>query len=68
MSTSPPSTPKPHADLFDETIANAPVDERPATEEDERILAERQADPHPVWISGEEVTGRLAERIRREHG
>ncbi len=57
---------KPKLDAVADAVANAPLDERPVTEEERRAIGEASQDPQPTWVDGDEVSRRLAERARRE--
>lgn len=56
----------PKVDPVVEAAANAPLDDRPMTDEERRLIDEVRNDPNPVWIDGDEVSRKLAERARRE--
>ena len=56
----------PKVDPVSEAIANAPLDDRPETDEERKLIEEVRNDPNPVWIDGDEVSKKLAERARRE--
>lgn len=61
-----PNTARAHdADPVAAAVANAPEDERPATEEEIAALREARADDRP-FISGAAVTAEILERSRRE--
>ena len=48
------------------SLANAPLDDFPETEEERAAVAAARA--NPVFVPGAEVTAMLAERRRREEG
>ena len=51
---------KPRDPLLD-ALANAPVDERPETDEERAAIAKAT----PEWVDGDVVTAMIAERLRR---